>query len=122
MYAICSRPENNKCKNLKITKNIAAGGAYAGFVVPASNCGDYTKFRDNVAHSIDGFKGGAGGVIFPDPSEPDQIPTCYEASYFTAYKCTQQGIIGFKTAKRILYHHITTFDNFYGTGSNIEKP
>jgi len=70
MIAICSRPEENKCSGLKITKNIAAGGAYAGFVMPASNCGDDSKYRDNVAHSIDGYKGGVGAVIFPDPSEP----------------------------------------------------
>jgi hypothetical protein len=68
--AVCSLEENNVCRDLHITDNIVAGAAYAGFVMPGHDCGDktQTKFRGNTAHSVHGFMGGMGAVIFPDPA------------------------------------------------------
>jgi hypothetical protein len=60
-----------KCYDLHIKNNIVAGTAYAGFVVPASDCdtpGD--KFFNNIVHSIAGYKGGMGAVVYPDKSIP----------------------------------------------------
>jgi len=72
---------------MTITNNIAAGVDYAGFIAQAHNCGDYSSksFKGNVAHSVGGFKAGHGAMIYPDPSKSSQ-KTCFEGSYFTAYK------------------------------------
>lgn len=68
-YTICALLENDKCRNIKITRNIAAGAAYAGFVMPGHDCGVYDDtISHNIAHSIEGFKGGMGAVILPDAS------------------------------------------------------
>ncbi len=39
-YAICSTQDNNICKNLTITNNVAVGTVFAGFVAPGHNCGE----------------------------------------------------------------------------------
>lgn len=85
-YALCSIVEGG-CNGLKVTNNIAAGAPYAGFVAPAHDCGDYsqTKFRGNVAHSINGASAGIGALIFPDTDASHSV--CFEGSYFSAYKC-----------------------------------
>ena len=36
---ICSINENNVCRDVKITNNIVAGGAYTGFAVMGHDCG-----------------------------------------------------------------------------------
>lgn len=90
VVAICSIVEGQRCVSLTIVNNIVAGGAWAGFLVPGHTCGDgaQTLFRNNVAHSMAGESGGGyGAVIYPDPHNAAS-PTCFEASYFTAYKCT----------------------------------
>lgn len=74
---------DEKCFNNVVMNNIAAGCNYAGFIVPGHDCGDYSnqKFKNNVAHSIDG----SGAHIFPDVTSPNHI-NCYEGSYFASYK------------------------------------
>jgi len=55
---------DTSCYDNTITNSKAIGCTYAGFVVPGHDCGDSgssKKFRDNVAHSIDG----SGALIFP---------------------------------------------------------
>ena len=37
-FSICSSLDDNKCKDLVITNNIAAGTFFAGFVAPGHNC------------------------------------------------------------------------------------
>lgn len=72
------------CYDNTITNSKAIGCRYAGFVVPGHDCGDSgssRKFRDNVAHSIDG----SGALIFPDVNG-DSHALCYEGSHFAAYK------------------------------------
>lgn len=83
-------PDPN-CYDVSVTNSIAAGCVYAGFVVPGADCGsqaDQTSFRDNVAHSIEGD----GAFIVPDV-KGDNHATCYEGSHFSAYKCTQTGVL-----------------------------
>jgi len=56
---------------MKITNNIVGGSVYAGFLVPAHNCGESETqqvFRGNIAHSISGGFNGDGAVVYPDPS------------------------------------------------------
>lgn len=88
--------EDSDCYDVSLTNTIAAGCVYAGFVAPGHDCGDSadsTKFKDNVAHSIHGD----GAFIFPDITG-DSHSTCYEGSYFSAYKCDQTGAAAhFKT-------------------------
>ena len=64
----CQYLEMQKCYDLSITNNIVAGITYAGFIVPGHTCGDSDQkvFRGNVAHSIKGFMGGIGALIYPD--------------------------------------------------------
>jgi len=90
-YALCSYwyNEGETCTDLHVTNNIAAGVSYAGFITYGHDCGDYSgdNFKDNIAHSVAGFKGGMGAYIFPDPTKLYHEEKCFEGSRFTAYKC-----------------------------------
>ena len=81
--AFCSCWEPDPCFASSVTNSIAAGCVFGGFVAPGHDCGDTssTKFKDNVAHSIDG----SGAYIYPDPAA-DGHNECYEGSHFAAYK------------------------------------
>jgi hypothetical protein len=119
MIAICSLPEKDDlCRDMHITNNIAAGGAYTGFAVMGHDCDDYSgdTFKHNVAHSINGFKGGIGAIIYPDPTKKTGHAECYEGSYFTAYKCYEHGAIGFFQTDHVKYSHMTMIDNVLGVG------
>ena len=119
---VCALLEANRCFDLHITNNIVAGAAYAGFVVPASDCtnpGD--KFKDNVAHSVAGFEGGMGAVVYPDAAIEAHKKTCYRADSIVAYKCVEQGVHGFFEAKKVLYTNITSMDNVLGMGPLIKQ-
>jgi hypothetical protein len=67
LFAICSK-DGSICTDVIVTNNIAAGGIYAGFIVPGHDCGDSanSKFKGNVAHSIAGPKMGHGALIYPE--------------------------------------------------------
>lgn len=86
IYSVCAYfGTDRSCYDNSVTNNVATGGLYAGFVVPGHDCdasASQTKFRDNVAHSIDG----SGAYIFPDITGNDHAK-CYEGSHFAAYKC-----------------------------------
>ena len=116
--AICSQIEGNNCRDTHVTNNIVAGAAYAGYTSMGHDCGDYTgdQFKNNVAHSIKGFQGGAGAIIYPDPSRPTQTTSCYEGSYFAAYKCFRQGVTGYTRAASVRYSFMTSIDNVLGFG------
>ena len=85
---ICALEGGNKCSDIRVINNIVAGAAYAGFIIMGHDCGNYNQdiFKNNIAHSIEGYKGGMGAVIYPDPMKSSHS-TCFEGSYFTAYKC-----------------------------------
>jgi len=75
---------NAKCTNVNVINSIVAGCPFAGFVVRGHDCGlsaTQQSFRNNVAHSI----AGTGAHIVPDEYVPGH-KTCYEGSYFSAYK------------------------------------
>ena len=118
-FAICSKKENDRCSDISVVNNIAAGAAYAGFVVPAHDCGDTAQkvFRDNVAHSTngEGLPTGLGAFIFPDPSKNHKT-TCYEGSYFKAYKCHEQGAFMFFEGMRAKLSKMVMLDNRHGVG------
>ena len=60
------------CSNIKVTNNIAGATVYAGFVgAIAHTCGDTTQtsFKDNVAHSVKGYKSGMGAYINKNPAD-----------------------------------------------------
>jgi len=67
----------------KIRDSIAAGCPYVGFAVPSYPCDDTDndKFKNNVAHSVDG----CGAHIYPDPGD-GKSGKCIEGSHFAAYK------------------------------------
>ena len=116
--AACSYFDGDTCTDVSIYDNIVAGAAYAGYVVRSHECGDYSSnvFRNNVAHSIHGEPGGGlGAYIFPDPAT-SQSTTCFEASNFTVYKATKQGMYGHETAKRAIFSGMTMIDNIKGYG------
>lgn len=65
-YSICAYWEPDAgCADIKVTNNLAAGAAYAGFVTPGHDCGDYNSYYGNVAHSIKGVLAGHG-LIFKE--------------------------------------------------------
>lgn len=116
--AICSQVAGNNCRDTHVTNNIVAGAAYAGYTAMGHDCGDYSgdSFKDNVAHSIRGLQGGAGAIIYPDPARPAQATSCYEGSYFTAYKCLRQGVTSYSRAASVRYSFMTSIDNALGFG------
>lgn len=68
--AICSFNSADKCKELEITNNIAAGNEVEyGFISYTHNCGQSASqkvFKSNTAYS----NRAVGIRLFPDPSEP----------------------------------------------------
>jgi len=87
--AVCSYFEpDTGCKNVKVNDNIAAGCKFAGFVTPGHKCATYSaeeqNFKGNVAHSVAGH----GARIYPNPNDKEST-TCFEGSYFSAYKVTE---------------------------------
>ena len=84
-FNICTfQVTNPKCTNVNVINSIVAGCPFAGFVVRGHDCGlsaTQQSFRNNVAHSIDG----TGAHIVPDNFVTSHA-TCYEGSYFSAYK------------------------------------
>lgn len=78
------------CSGITVSNNIVAGAHWTGFTAYAHECGSYTSntFKGNVAHSINGSSGGTGAIIVPDRSSSTQMTGCFEASYFSAYKCS----------------------------------
>lgn len=112
--------EDTACYGNSITNSVAFGGLYAGFVVPGHDCDDaasQTKFRDNVAHSMDG----SGAYIFPDVTGNDHS-SCYEGSHFAAYKCDQTGVGTHFKSKEIRMSYITSIDNELGINLQIGMP
>lgn len=87
------------------------------------DCGDYanSKFKSNVAHSIAGILGGHGALIYPDPTKPSHA-TCFEGSYFTAYKCYYQGAYSYYGGQSVKMSFMTMIDNHQGFGSSIAVP
>jgi hypothetical protein len=117
--SVCAIDDNDRCENNKVTENIVAGAAYAGFLIHGHKCGDYTQhFKGNVAHSVKGFKGGTGAIIFPN-GQTGQDTGCMEGSYFTAYKCFLQGIFSFDKGREVRMSHLTMIDNVLGAGAQL---
>jgi hypothetical protein len=108
---------------LHVTNNIVAGAAYAGFAAPGHNCGDQINdsFKNNVAHSIAGFKGGIGAIIFPDPSVPSHSTGCFEGSDFAAYKTDLQGAMCFFESVHVIFRNMTILDTVLGLGAQIQQ-
>lgn len=80
---VCGMYGWESCTGNSLTDNIVAGAYYGGFLAPGIICdsGDTETFYNNVAHSVVGV--GAG--VYPNPSVSAH-ESCYEASYFSAYK------------------------------------
>jgi len=117
---ICSLLKEDRCTDLVITDNIVAGAAHAGFIAPGHDCGDTAQksFRGNVAHSVQGHKGGHGVYAFPNPASPTHS-TCYEVSHFSAYKNYLQGAMGYGITKHQIFSNMHMVDNILGVGMMI---
>ena len=121
MASICACCLANWCHGVKIINNLVAGLENAGvdsaaFAVPAHECGDYLNvvFKNNTAHSVDGY----GAIIFRNASSP-YSDNCMEASYFTAYKCNQGGIVSYDKTLKIIFSNMILIDNYYGANLMI---
>ena len=101
-----------------MTNNIVAGAPWAGFTAMGHDCGDYSGdgFKGNVAHSIGGKGGGMGAIIYPDPSRPTQATSCFEGSYFSAYKCVREGVFTYTRNAGVKFSFMTSIDNVLGFG------
>jgi hypothetical protein len=119
--AVCSYfyDKGDKCQNIYIRNNIVGGAQYAGFIMPGHQCGVYNKqYYNNTAHSISEGMAGMGLWIFPDPST-NQISTCYEGSYFNAYKTEMMGAFTFMDGKKIVLSNMNMIDTGKGIGLQI---
>ena len=74
----------------------------------AHECGDYSTivFKNNVAHSINGV----GTVIYKSPASSAQ-DSCFEASYFVAYKCTVNGATTYAKTTKAIFSNMIFIDN-----------
>jgi hypothetical protein len=61
-----------------------------------------------------------GAVIFKDPSSSSQSE-CLEGSYFTAYKCTKEGVASYAKTNKAIFSNMILIDNMIGTALNIGK-
>lgn len=121
LVAVCSADES-KCTDVWVTNNIAAGGIYAGFIVPGHECGNYAanKFYGNVAHSIGGVnKMGHGILIYPDSNVPAHAK-CIEGSSNAAYKNYYQGAYTYYTTLHVIFTNMTMIDNRNGFGGSLQ--
>jgi hypothetical protein len=83
-------------------------------VVPGHTCGEadtQTSFKNNVAHSSDGF----GARFFPS-AVLEESATCYEASYFSAYHNQQNGAVTQDISSMIVMRNMQMIDNAWGIG------
>lgn len=67
--SICAYLDDDYCEDTYVRNNIVAGSVYGGFVMHGHDCGDTSgRYGGNVAHSIHGFKSGAGLFFKNAPS------------------------------------------------------
>lgn len=80
-YEHIAKPTKNP--DVKMQNNIVAGCVYAGYVAPSFlDCGgDDSKFKNKVAHSING----TGLYAYADPVGTNHLQ-CVEWGHFTGYK------------------------------------
>lgn len=117
---ICSYNEPDSCTDISVINNIVGGVQYAGFLMFGHDCGQSATqqvFRNNVAHSVAGVISGHGALVNGAGSNLATHSTCFEASYFAAYKCTLTGIGAYFTTKKIIFSHMTMIDNRLGMTS-----
>lgn len=116
--------ESDVCSGIQVLNNIVAGTHWTGFTAYGHECGTYSSntFKNNVAHSINGSKGGTGAIIVPDRSSSTQMTGCFEGSYFSAYKCAQEGAMSLvKGPHTAIFSHMTIVDNFKGLSNGLAR-
>jgi hypothetical protein len=100
-FAVCSYNDpDTACTGISIQNSIASGCQAAGFATPGHTCGEaesQTSFKNNVAHSTDGY----GARFFPSASLDDSA-TCYEGSYFSAYHNHQNGVVTNSVSSKVV--------------------
>lgn len=115
--AICSYLDKNDkdCENVKVKSSIAAGCPYAAFITPAHNCDQPNEnFKNNVAHSVDGHKGGVGVIFFRNKHQNEN---CWEGSYVSAYKIKGAGVsahFGESKESEVRMSNLINVDNLNG--------
>ena len=105
-----------KCTDLHITNNIVAGSGWTGYTTRGHSCGaqgTQQVFRNNTAHSIQGFGGGYCIEIEVDKYEESQL-TCYAASHFNTYKCTHHGLATYQDSRKVVITNANSMDHFEG--------
>lgn len=63
-----------------------------------------------MAHSVQGH----GARIYPNPVVPAHTSTCYEGSYFSAYKVQEEGVVTHDAVKKIVMSNMQLIDNEWG--------
>jgi hypothetical protein len=112
-FAVCSYNDpDSTCTGVSIQNSIASGCHHGGFVTPGHTCGEaetQTSFKNNVAHSSDGF----GARFFPSAALGDSA-TCYEGSYFSAYHNHQNGVVTNSVSSKVVMTNMQMIDNLWG--------
>jgi len=114
---VCSFVENDVCYDLQVNDNVVAGADFTGFMAPGHTCGEYsnTTFKNNLAHSIPGI----GAIIFPNKAVPSHFSSCYEGSYFTSYKVTENSVLQYFNTIHGVFSNMISIDNGWGPLINI---
>lgn len=114
----CARIAGDSCPDLYIINNIVSGVEITGYSVYGHDCGNYNNpvFRNNTAHSIMG----SGAIIFKNPGSKSQSE-CLEGSFFTAYKCTTEGVVSYASTNKAIFSNMVLIDNMIGAVLNVGK-
>ena len=104
---------NSDCSQITVINNVVSGVSNAGFISPGHECGASPTqqiFRNNIAHSINGY----GAIMFSNQASFTQSELCVEASYFSAYKCSQGGVIIYNATLSATFSNMILIDNQIG--------
>jgi len=100
-----------KCRNLQVKNNVAAGGERLGFFIPTVGCTDAEKanYENNLAHSFEyGAWIATNGLISSSDSQ------CFTS--FKVYKTMMQGVFSLQQFNSLKVSNIETLDCSRGIG------
>ncbi len=114
-FDVCVGELLSTCTNLRVQRNIVAGGKGVGFTAPAGDCtSDETKaatvdtFKDNVAHGVE------AGFIMMMNNALDS-PYCGYVHKLVAHHCREVGLLSRFNFNKLVVEEVVLLDNKYGT-------
>jgi len=74
----------------------------------------------NVAHSINGSKGGVGFMVVPDYTSKKMATECFQGTGLRAYKNSKQGAMWIRGGPtKVIFSKMIMVDNILGLGLSM---